>query len=453
MSKRFGSFTAVDNLQLQLYRDEIFCFLGHNGAGKTTSLNVLMGKESPTDGTVKLTMDDDHTLDIRDDLLRAQSLMGTCSQHDILFDTLTVEQHIMLFYKLKENLLSDLMTTSQLSQRVDQLIATVNLQSHRHVQAQSLSGGMRRRLSIALALVSPSESSIVILDEPTTGLDAMVRDQVWQLIKELRKNRCIVMTTQHLEEAEELADQVALLDMGKMVAKGSVDEIKKKFGIGYNLVVSHEDSKHESERLREIVNRNVPGCTFDSGNSSATKSHFTLPFQAVDQFAHLFECLESEGFKFNLRQTTLEDAFVNFATLKKNEKAKGDAAANESEDPESQRERSISELARMDNASGQADGCKLFLRQFTAMFLKRWHSFKRDWRMWLITILPSALIWCLLVLGFSREYVPVEMRYSQGLIGNNTADVDGKLFNMQSQGKISSMIRDLSFLTQHGNGQ
>lgn len=135
MSKRFGSFTAVDNLQLQLYRDEIFCFLGHNGAGKTTSLNVLMGKESPTDGTVKLTLDDDHTLDIRDDLLRAQSLMGTCSQHDILFDTLTVEQHIMLFYKLKENLLSDLMTTSQLSQRVDQLIATVNLQSHRHVQA------------------------------------------------------------------------------------------------------------------------------------------------------------------------------------------------------------------------------------------------------------------------------------------------------------------------------
>jgi len=80
-------------------------------------------------------------------------------------------------------------------QRVDELIQTVSLDKHRHVQSQNLSGGLRRRLSIALALASPSESSIVILDEPTTALDAIVRDQVWQLIKSLRKNRCIVMTT------------------------------------------------------------------------------------------------------------------------------------------------------------------------------------------------------------------------------------------------------------------
>ena len=96
---------------------------------------------------------------------------------------------------------------------------------------------MRRRLSIALALASPSESSIVILDEPTTGLDAMVRDEVWQLIKHLKYGRCVVMTTQHLEEAEELADQVALLDQGKLVHKGSVTDIKRKFGVGYNLSV------------------------------------------------------------------------------------------------------------------------------------------------------------------------------------------------------------------------
>lgn len=101
MTKRFGSFTAVDNLSLNLYKDEIFCFLGHNGAGKTTSLNVLMGKTRPSEGTVKLSFESsggqnrhkvsETYLDIRDDAQQAQSLMGTCSQHDILFETLSVE--------------------------------------------------------------------------------------------------------------------------------------------------------------------------------------------------------------------------------------------------------------------------------------------------------------------------------------------------------------------------
>ena len=101
MTKRFGSFVAVNNLNLSLYKNEIFCFLGHNGAGKTTSLHVLMGKEPPSQGTVLLNMDNDECLDIQDDVRKAQAMMGTCSQHDILFDTLSVEQHITLFFKLK----------------------------------------------------------------------------------------------------------------------------------------------------------------------------------------------------------------------------------------------------------------------------------------------------------------------------------------------------------------
>ena len=140
-----------------------------------------------------------------------------------------------------------------IKQRVDELINTVQLSNHRHVEAQNLSGGYRRRLSIALALASPCESSIVVLDEPTTGLDAMVRDQVWNLIRSLKTGRCIVMTTQHLQEAEELANQVALLDLGKIITKGTVDEIKKKFGIGYNLVITTETNKEQYEL--EILKR------------------------------------------------------------------------------------------------------------------------------------------------------------------------------------------------------
>ena len=129
-----------------------------------------------------------------------------------------------------------------MEQKVDDLLEIINLKKFRHFQSHYLSGGMKRRLSIALALASPNESSIVILDEPTTGLDAMVRTQVWDLIKKMKDDKCIVMSTQHLQEAEELADQLALLDQGRVVAGGSVTDIKMKFGIGYNLTVQAEAS-------------------------------------------------------------------------------------------------------------------------------------------------------------------------------------------------------------------
>ena len=122
------------------------------------------------------------------------------------------------------------------------------------------------------------------------------------------------MTTQHLQEAEELADQVALLDLGKMVSKGSVDEIKKKFGIGYNLII-HNQSSSLSEYEPEILKR-ILGAYKDGKSSSEQKSIYILPFQAVDQFADLFEYLEENQIKFTLKQTSLEDAFLNFTNLK-----------------------------------------------------------------------------------------------------------------------------------------
>mmetsp|Transcript_3730 Transcript_3730/g.5640 ORF Transcript_3730/g.5640 Transcript_3730/m.5640 type:complete len:138 (-) Transcript_3730:2765-3178(-) len=137
--------------------------------------------------------------------------MGVCSQHDTLLENLTVEQHIRLFFEMK-NFASRMTRRRSIDAQIEDLISKVGLQKYRHFETAALSGGYKRRLSIALALVSPSDKSIVILDEPTTGLDATIRDQVWQLIKNLKQDNCIVMTTQHLQEAEELADRVALLD-------------------------------------------------------------------------------------------------------------------------------------------------------------------------------------------------------------------------------------------------
>lgn len=120
--------------------------------------------------------------------------------------------------------------------RIEEVLEMVSLTKERHTLSLRLSGGMKRRLSIALGIVG-HHSQLLILDEPTTGLDPLVRAQVWSLINQLKKSHCILMTTQHLEEAEELADGLALMETGKVVAVGSVDEIKKKFGVGYNLTI------------------------------------------------------------------------------------------------------------------------------------------------------------------------------------------------------------------------
>lgn len=138
---------------------------------------MLIGRVKPSQGTIKIKIAGQQELDIRHDIDQAQTMLGCCAQHDILFDTLTVKQHLTLFFELKQHFSNsgDHLT----EKRVDDLIKIVRLDCHKDFQTQSLSGGMKRRLSIALALASPSKNSIVILDEPTTGLDAMVREEVW----------------------------------------------------------------------------------------------------------------------------------------------------------------------------------------------------------------------------------------------------------------------------------
>jgi len=179
--------------------------LGHNGAGKTTALNLLIGHHKPSSGTILL-----ENLDILSDLDEIRLKLGVCHQHDLLFDDLSVEEHLILIAKLK------LIPSTHLKRRVDQVLDEVSLDKSRHTITSKLSGGTKRRLSIAMGIVA--ESRVLIMDEPTTGLDPIVRDQIWSLIKTLKRGRCIVMTTQHLEEAEELADGLGMLETGKLVA-------------------------------------------------------------------------------------------------------------------------------------------------------------------------------------------------------------------------------------------
>ena len=202
--KRYGDFTAVDSVDLDVVDDEIFGILGPNGAGKTTTLEMIEGLREPDGGTIEV-----NGIDAIRNAKQVKHLIGVQLQTTSLFDHLTVRELITLFAALYDADTSDA--------RIDELLELVSLQEKAGAQANQLSGGQQQRLSIALALVNDPE--IVFLDEPTTGLDPQARRNLWDVVSGLRAaNKTIVLTTHYMEEAEVLCDRVAIMDHGRIIA-------------------------------------------------------------------------------------------------------------------------------------------------------------------------------------------------------------------------------------------
>ncbi|XP_041861136.1 phospholipid-transporting ATPase ABCA1 isoform X2 [Melanotaenia boesemani] len=219
-----GGKLAVNHLNLKFYEGQITSFLGHNGAGKTTTISVLTGLFPPTSGTVYI-----KGLDIRYDMDIIRKTLGVCPQHNVLFDILTVEEHVWFYGCLKG--LSEEMVKAEL----DTLLEDVGLLHKRHDQTKNLSGGMQRKLSVAIAFVGGSK--VVVLDEPTAGVDPYSRRGIWDLLLKYRKDRTIILSTHYMDEAELLGDRIAIISKGKLCCCGSPLFLKSRLGSGYYLTV------------------------------------------------------------------------------------------------------------------------------------------------------------------------------------------------------------------------
>lgn len=172
---------------------ELLTILGHNGAGKSTLIGVMTGILAPTDGTAKLC-----GLDINKDIAEIRTLIGVVPQFDILWENLTAEEHMRMFCKIKgipDNLIPSI---------TDKNLKSVNLKDVKKSRVSTFSGGMKRRLTVAIACIGDPE--IVFMDEPTTGMDPVSRQNVWKLIQKLKKNRIVILTTHSMEEADILSD-------------------------------------------------------------------------------------------------------------------------------------------------------------------------------------------------------------------------------------------------------
>ncbi len=216
LTKKFEDKVAVDDLNLQVARGELFGLLGPNGAGKTTTISILCGLIKPTSGKATV-----HDYDIQKDTLKVKELIGVCIQETAIYPYLSGKENLELFGNLYG------MNKKTIRERSTMLLAKMGLQDDAKRVTSKYSGGMKRRLSLALALIHDPE--IAFLDEPTVALDPQSRHAVWDFIKEQKtRGKTIILTTHYMEEAEELCDRVGIIDQGKLIALGTPKELITK---------------------------------------------------------------------------------------------------------------------------------------------------------------------------------------------------------------------------------
>ena len=265
------------NGELAFYEGQIQCILGHNGAGKTTLINMLTGMLEPDAGDCTIY---DHSILNEMDEIRKN--LGLCPQHNILWDDLTAREHIDYFGRLKG------VPGSVLKDLTDKMLDLVNLGSKKDAYAKTLSGGQKRKLSVAIALIGGPR--LVFLDEPTAGMDVESRRAMWHLLRrpEILKDRCIVLTTHYMDEADLLGDNVMIMDQGHLHARGSPFYLKQKLGVGYNLSIVMKTGASVST-LEETVKSHVNLAQVLSANGNELRMQLPMFLPVTDDVinAHL----------------------------------------------------------------------------------------------------------------------------------------------------------------------
>ena len=219
LTKRYGKLTALDRLDLQVHRGELFSLLGVNGAGKTTAIKLLTCLSKPTEGDARV---GGHSITKEPD--RVKALIGVSPQETAVAPNLTVEENLALICGIHG------FSKEKTARRIGELSAQFSLESVLKRKAGKLSGGWQRRVSIAMALIS--QPQILFLDEPTLGLDVLARHELWDIIQALKGHVTIILTTHYMEEAQALSDRIGILKDGHLLAVGTAAELMDRAGTG-----------------------------------------------------------------------------------------------------------------------------------------------------------------------------------------------------------------------------
>ncbi len=245
VTKHFGSKTVVDDVSFEIRRGELFGLLGPNGAGKTTTINMIIGGLNPENGNITINGEAPGKQNIK-------RLLGIVPQTLALYESLSAQQNLNFFGQLYG------LSGKDLKDRIEHVLQIVNLAERRNERVSKYSGGMKRRLNIAAALLH--RPSLLILDEPTVGVDPQSRNSIFESLRALKKEGCtIILTSHYLEEAQKLCDRVGIMDEGKLVAEDSVEKLISDFGGKSLLTVETSKGKTKIETdqpVKEIIRMN-----------------------------------------------------------------------------------------------------------------------------------------------------------------------------------------------------
>ncbi len=295
LGKRYGDLWALRDLDLAVAPGTVLGLLGHNGAGKTTAIRILTTLSSPTEGSATVA-----GIDVVARPGAVQRRIGVAAQQATVDGLMSGRANLEMVGRLHR------LSKAKARQRAAELLERLDLAESADQLAKNYSGGMRRRLDLAASLVSVPE--VLFLDEPTTGLDPRSRNELWEVLRDLvREGTTILLTTQYLEEADQLADDIVVLDHGLTVAHGSPDELKAR--IGNDRIDVQVSSMADMARAAQAIERFANGApTFDGDELIAT-----VPIVEGVSLMEVMRALDAAGVDavdLNRRQATLDDVFL-----------------------------------------------------------------------------------------------------------------------------------------------
>ncbi|XP_034780404.2 glucosylceramide transporter ABCA12 isoform X2 [Acipenser ruthenus] len=451
LTKLYGQTIAIQNLNLNFYEGHVTALLGHNGAGKTTTMSLLTGLYSPSSGSVLV-----YGKDMQTHMDAVHRDMGVCMQYDVLFEHLTVKEHLLLYGQIK----SPGWNKDELNQQVRNTLKETGIYAHRHKRVGMLSGGMKRKLSISIAFIGGSKT--VVLDEPTTGVDPCSRRSIWDIVTRHKTGRTIILSTHHLDEAEVLSDRIAFLERGGLKCCGSPFYLKEKLGQGYNLTLTRRVPPPGSEdycvpdTVTRFIQSHLPEAQLKE-KVGADLVYALPPFGA--QRADAYRSLLSELDRsldtlrlgcYGISDTTLEEVFLQ---MTKDDENKDTAWSNTQMvvqvpsvdtmvSKDSTTSNNVSDRQAL-TGSSSLGGARLFAQKVMGMLVKRIHHSRRDWKGLLAQIiLPVLFVIAAMGMGTIKNGIQEypEINLSPALYGYDGQSVFFGLGNPSASDLVSKMM-------------
>ncbi|CAD8121510.1 unnamed protein product [Paramecium sonneborni] len=389
--KQYGDVIAIENLNLEIYSQQILCILGQNGAGKTTTLNILTGLIEKTSG--KILYFGKNFDEERDEI---QKLIGFCPQENLLYDQLTVKESLQYQH---------MMRGSESGSEIEMWLNLMQLQQYSNYKTNELSGGNKRKLQIALALVGGSQ--IIFLDEPTTSIDPESRRQIWKILKEIKQiNKTLILTTHFLDEAEELADRIAIMKQGSIKIQGSPENIKKELEVGFTLTFGNIQSSQQQSQIKQLFHE--LDCSSGSKLEYDNIKYILNQNQLFSIVEKLNELNKIDNIKIQLIQNTLEAAY-----LKLNK--------DNLEDDQIIKEYSFPIKSTNDVKTRQ-------ILQIFALLYKKYYILKRNFTLQLMLVLPMLILLFAYFFGYHLLQSKDQIQFFVSLFISQSFSLNSSIF-------------------------